>query len=160
MSASACPPCQDSPLSITANVISILTFVYILAVGFFWRLSVVKAGIKDRIALYTDLILDEANIRSLGRRANEVYAQDNITDPELQHARIAVILDWNTLRREKMAVHLLQKRLRNRPWEEATPWSSFFRRVRYLVWRDRIREANERKNAWAGRLEKQIERFE
>jgi hypothetical protein len=57
MSNYACPPCpscDDSRLSTTANIIGIITFVYLLVIGIFYRVRAVKIAGDDVFDMYDD----------------------------------------------------------------------------------------------------------
>ncbi|KAF1956440.1 hypothetical protein CC80DRAFT_548733 [Byssothecium circinans] len=42
-----CPPSGDSPLSVTSNIIGILTFVYVLVVGIWYRIATIRSAAQD-----------------------------------------------------------------------------------------------------------------
>jgi hypothetical protein len=42
-----CPPCNESPLSITANIIAIITFVYVLLIGVSYRAREIAQAAGD-----------------------------------------------------------------------------------------------------------------
>ena len=60
-----CASCDDTPLSIVASVISVLTFVYVLAGGIVLRVHSIKEGKNELLAYQKDVIALEVEFNQL-----------------------------------------------------------------------------------------------
>lgn len=70
--ANACPPCSDSPLSVTGNVIGILTFAYVLVVGIWWRVNIVNNAQSELMDLWHEHQQRDKRVKYLGRKAENL----------------------------------------------------------------------------------------
>lgn len=85
----ACTPCQDSPLSITGNVIGILTFVYVLVIGLSYRWTRTFDALRDILELkfeiehYQKKVNQRKNLMDLDKTGAEPWGVLLCADEEL-----------------------------------------------------------------------------
>lgn len=148
MSAPVCAPCQDSALSITGNVIGIVTLVYVLAVGVFWRISVVKKALKELEIMHIDFMYVEDAARALMERAPKGLEGES---------QKRVTISSGMLARQIETLQSVRQNLIAQKWKETALLTGLLLSVRCLMARDQMKEAVERTNVWSERLRIVIE---
>lgn len=58
----AFPACQDSPLSITGNIVGIITFVYVLTIGLSYRVTAIARAEADIRNMRLEIAVRSVNI--------------------------------------------------------------------------------------------------
>ncbi|CAI6337928.1 unnamed protein product [Periconia digitata] len=87
-SSSICAPCSDSPLSITGNVISTVTFVYVLVVGVCWRANIMRNARHELAGLLEEYDSRKERMMALSEKLDDLETRK--TNSKLQTARTAV----------------------------------------------------------------------
>jgi hypothetical protein len=131
--------CDDSPLSITANIIAILTFVYALGVGLGYRYTIVRTA-KDELYIATA----EADTMIRLWNATPSSRRDSASAASLEATRALEI--WS---REVALLNQLRTKI-DGDLARGGFVGGVFRVLLYVRWRDKLRLQIERFRIWEG----------
>lgn len=145
MAASVCPPCQDSPLSITGNVVGVLTFVYVLVIGAFLRLSAIKNAARELDILELE---GEFLVRDF-ERIESKYKSREVSSVE-RYSQIEVV--QQSYRTEIESLNKIQEKLKSRSSGVYHGWKRLVFGFRYLILRDQMKEGIQRTKVWVERV--------
>ncbi|GAW13684.1 hypothetical protein ANO14919_030730 [Xylariales sp. No.14919] len=138
-----CAPCKDSPLSITGNIIGILTFSVAIIAAAIYRFGLVREAAAEIYWLKEEA---EVRARILEHRYNKIRARYLSNRNTLEPMESAMIED--ALRRLMSLIHELRatlEQLHPRYYDQSKR-KLLGAGVKYMIWRDRLRVMAERIN--------------
>jgi len=141
-----CPPCSDSPLSITSNIIAIITFIYVLLVGLFYRGALLRGADND-----IRMMVQEISIRHVSFKHWEKQSSGQISDESLA-VTLKVELELKALKKKlrELGHPIEEDQHEVQTMPERKSYSHYWRGWKFVHDRDELREMLGRFDALLG----------
>ncbi|TRX90940.1 hypothetical protein FHL15_008145 [Xylaria flabelliformis] len=128
------PPCEDSPLSITSNIIGILTFAFAITAALIYRFSLVRKAAAELQFMNRETRMRYEMIRYKVNRILESNDVDKIRDAATQ-----------TMETAQELMYLIDNL--DPAFFDSTKRATLGFGVKYMIMRDRLKVMSERFNS-------------